>query len=404
MTSHSVIASDLPLPASSSVPSPPPSVTAQSSTLPQHLRGRPVNIAEYEQYAKHVLARQIYDYYRSGANDEVTLRENCDAFQRLIIRPRFLVDVSNLDLSTTILGQRISSPICIAPTAMQRMAHDDGEIATARAAASVGTCMCLSSLSTTNLVTLSKSVPEGVRWFQLYVYRDREVTRDLVRRAEESGYAAIAVTVDTPFLGRREADVRNGFSLPNHLTLANFIDPEKSTQRITETGKGLAEYAASLFDQSLTWNDLAWLKSITRLPIVLKGILTAEDARLAVSHGASAILVSNHGARQVDTVSSTIEALPEIVQAVEGKVEVYLDGGVRRGTDVFKALALGARAVFIGRPVLWGLAYAGEEGVRDVWNLINHEFKMCMGLSGTPNVAAITQRHVTTREVMRPKL
>ena len=364
----------------------------------------PINLAEFERHARTHLPKQVYDYYRSGAHDEYTLRDNCDAFARILLRPRALVDVSSIDPSTTILGTKVSSPICIAPTAMQCMAHPDGEMATARAAASVGSLMVLSSLSTTNLSVIG-TAPEGPRWFQLYIYKDRAVTLKLVRAAEAAGFLAIALTVDTPFFGTREDDVRNGFAMPSHLSLANFATPEFAKEFITEKtgGSGLAKYAASLFDASICWKDLEWLRSITKLPVVVKGILTAEDATLAVNHGASAVLVSNHGARQLDTVAATIDALPEIVKAVGDRCEVYLDGGVRRGTDVLKALALGARAVFIGRPVLWGLAYGGENGVRAVMECMQKELTLAMGLTGVAKVADIKREHVTTKEAMRAR-
>jgi (S)-2-hydroxy-acid oxidase len=375
----------------------------RGATGPVH----PINVAEYEAHAATHLPRQVYDYYRSGAHDQITLADNMNAFNRLVLRPRCLVDVSRIDMSTTVLGQRISSPICVAPTAMQRMAHPEGELATARAAASLGTLMTLSSLSTTNLTVLARSCPpDSLRWFQLYIYRDRAVTVSLVRAAEAAGFKAIALTVDTPFFGTRENDVRNGFAMPTHLSLANFEAKEHSKDIITEKagGSGLAKYAASLFDASLTWKDIAWLRSQTTLPIVIKGVLTREDTLLAVEHGCDAILVSNHGARQVDTCAATIDALPEVVAAVNGRCEVYLDGGVRRGTDVLKALALGARAVFVGRPVLWGLAYAGEKGVKDVLTLLNKELELAMGLCGCSTVKDVTPQHVTTRDAMRPKL
>jgi len=366
----------------------------------------PINLHEYEDHARTHLPRQVYDYYCSGAHDQITLADNCAAFSRLVLRPRCLVDVSRIDTTTTILGERIISPICIAPTAMQRMAHPDGELATARAAAAHGTLMTLSSLSTTNLSELGKACPNSLRWFQLYVYRDRAVTLGLIRAAEAAGFKAIVLTVDTPFFGTRENDVRNGFAMPSHLRLANFESESHSKDMITEKtdGSGLAKYAASLFDASISWKDLQWLREQTKLPVVIKGVLTAEDALLAVKAGVAAIVVSNHGARQVDTCAATIDALPEVVAAVAGRCEVYMDGGVRRGTDVLKALALGARAVFIGRPILWGLAYRGEQGVRDVLSLLQKELELAMGLCGVADLKAITRQHVTTREDMRAKL
>jgi (S)-2-hydroxy-acid oxidase len=246
--------------------------------------------------------------------------------------------------------------------------------------------MTLSSWSTCALEDVAAAAPEGLRWFQLYVYKDRSVALDLVRRAEKAGYKALAVTVDTPILGRREADLRNRFSLPSHLTMGNFKNVQgavsSGVNNPGSTGSGLASYVAQLIDQTLTWDDIAWLRKNTRLKIVLKGIISVEDALLSVQHGVDGIWISNHGARQLDTTPATIEVLPEIARAVNGKVEIYIDGGILRGTDVFKALALGARAVFLGRPVLWGLAHSGEEGVYNVLKLINDEFILAMKLAG----------------------
>jgi (S)-2-hydroxy-acid oxidase len=280
---------------------------------------------------------------------------------------------------------------------MQRMAHDDGECATAAAAAKAGTLMTLSSWSTTALEEVAQAAPGGNRWFQLYVYKDRVVTTSLVRRAEAAGYKALAVTVDTPVLGRREADVRNRFKLPAHLTMGNFTDTGGAHSEGTKDGgkdSGLAAYVADLIDRTLSWEDLKWLRSITKLPIVVKGVMCAEDALEALKYGVDAIWVSNHGARQMDTAPSTIEALPEILAAVQGKVEVYLDGGVTRGGDAFKALALGAKAVFIGRPVLWGLAHSGEAGVSSVLKLLNDELTQTMQLAGCCSVNDIKRTMV----------
>lgn len=247
--------------------------------------------------------------------------------------------------------------------------------------------MTLSSWSTVALEEVAEAGGSGApRWFQLYVYKDRAVTLELVRRAERAGYKALAVTVDTPILGRREADIRNRFSLPSHLTMGNFVkkggEMSSGPQQAGATGSGLASYVAQLIDQSLTWADIAWLRSKTKLKIVVKGVMTAEDALASVENGVDAIWVSNHGARQLDTTPATIEVLPEIVRAVGGRCEVYVDGGIMRGTDVFKALALGAKAVFLGRPILWGLAHSGEEGVSHALKLINDELILAMKLAG----------------------
>jgi len=355
-----------------------------------------VNLWDFEEYARKYLPKQIHDYYSSGATDQQTLHDNVDAYQRIRIRPRVLKGVEQIDTSSTVLGHKVSSPILVAPTAMQRMAHDDGEKATARACAKAGTIMCLSSWATTSLEEVNEAAPDGLRWFQLYIYNDRVTTQNLVKRAEAAGYKAIVLTVDTPILGRREADVKNGFALPPHLQLANFTSSVLSKGVVGGQGKesGLAAYVAGQIDKSLQWKDIAWLKSLTKLPIIVKGIHTAEDAELAIQHGVNAIWVSNHGARQLDGVLAAIDILPEVIQAAKGRVEVYVDGGIRRGTSVFKALAIGAKAVFVGRPVLWGLAAHGESGVSSVLRLLNQEFTTTMALTGCKSIPEISSNHV----------
>jgi len=368
----------------------------------------PLNVAEYEKYAKDNLPKNAHDYYASGSNDMITLRENRDAFSRLRLIPRILVDVSSIDMQTTVLGEKVSSPICIAPTAMQQMAHPDGEKATSRAAHRHATLMTLSSWSTIALEDVAGAAPGGYRWFQLYVYKDRAVTLDLIKRAEKAGYKALAVTVDTPILGRREADIRNKFSLPAHLTMGNFAKAggahASGTKSAGSSGSGLASYVASLIDRTLTWDDIAWLRTVTNMKIVVKGVLGVDDALASVKAGVDGIWVSNHGARQLDTTPATIEVLSDIVRAVAGRCEVYLDGGVTRGTDVFKAIALGARAVFIGRPSLWGLAHSGEEGVYNVLKLLKDEFHLAMALSGCTTTAEIKPSMVRTAFQMSSKI
>ncbi|KAJ1999681.1 Hydroxyacid oxidase 1 [Coemansia sp. RSA 2322] len=349
---------------------------------------------DFERHAERTLDRNALDYYRSGAQDMVTVRENRRAFDRLCIRPRVLRDVSSVSTVTRLLDHSVASPICIAPTAMQRMAHPEGELATARAAERRATCMVLSSWSTASIEDVAHA-SAGLKWLQLYVYKDRETTRRLIERAQDSGFAAIALTVDTPELGRRLPDIRNRFRLPPHLTMANFSSADKAQVGGSEEGNsGLAAYVASQIDPSLSWADVAWVKSIARVPVLLKGILTAEDARLAVQAGVDGVIVSNHGGRQIDSVPSTIAVLEEVFCAVNGAIPVFLDGGVRRGTDVFKALALGARAVFLGRPVLWALHYKGEDGVTEMLDLINEELRLAMALAGCASIADITRQHV----------
>jgi len=348
----------------------------------------PVNLAEYEEVARAKLRREAYDYYAGGANDEVTLRANREAYGKLSLYHRVLRDVAARDTSVEVLGERISFPVMVAPTAFQRMACDEGECATARAAARAGTIMVMSTLATT-VVEEVAAAAAGPKWFQLYIYKDRAATLDLVRRAEAAGCRALVLTVDTAVWGRREADVRNNFALPDGLTVANLAAHAKENFPEGLGGSGLAAYAAAMLDASVTWKDLEWLRGQTKLPVVLKGVVHPDDARAAVEHGAAGVIVSNHGGRQLDSSPATIEALPGVVEAVGGRVPVLVDGGVRRGTDVVKALALGATAVLVGRPILWGLAVDGEEGAYRVLELLKAEFDLAMALCGARTVAGI---------------
>ncbi|KAK1170708.1 hydroxyacid oxidase 1 [Acipenser oxyrinchus oxyrinchus] len=352
---------------------------------------KPVCLNDFEEHAKRILPKAVYDYYRSGADEQQTLADNVAAFSRWRLYPRVLRDVSQIDLSVSVLGQRISMPVCVAATAMQRMAHPDGETATVRACRSAGTGMMLSSWATSSIEEVAESAPNSLRWLQLYIYKDRELTKSLVLRAERAGYKGIFVTVDTPYLGKRQNDVRNRFMLPSHLRMANFESPDLSFSSKNGYGEdsGLAVYVAKAIDPTLKWEDIAWLKKLTKLPVVVKGILRADDAQEAVKYGVDGILVSNHGARQLDCVPATIDVLQEIVEAVEGRAEVFLDGGVRKGTDIMKALALGAKAVFVGRPVLWGLAYQGENGVNEVLELLRQELSLAVALTGCRTVNEI---------------
>ncbi|CAL9120444.1 unnamed protein product [Musa textilis] len=356
------------------------------------------NVCEYEEIAKQKLPKMIYDYYASGAEDQWTLKENRNAFSRILFRPRILIDVSNIDMATTVLGFNISMPIMIAPTAMQKMAHPEGEYATARAASAANTIMTLSSWATSSVEEVASTGP-GVRFFQLYVYKDRDVVRQLVKRAERAGFKAIVLTVDTPRLGRREADIKNRFTLPPFLTLKNFEDLDLGKMERTNDS-GLASYVASQVDRSLSWKDVKWLQTVTSLPIIVKGVMTAEDTRLAIQAGVAGIVVSNHGARQLDYVPATINCLEEVVKAARDQVPVFLDGGIRRGTDVFKALALGASGVFIGRPVVFALAADGEAGVRKVLQMLGDELELTMALSGCTSLKEITRHHIMTETDM----
>lgn len=345
------------------------------------------SLSEVEALARGKLSQLAYDYVAGGAGEERTLADNVEAFRRRTVRPRFMVDVSRRDLSTTLLGQTYPVPFGVAPTAFHRLFHADGERGVARACARRGILHTLSTLSTTPLEDVAQ---EGARrWFQVYIHRDRELTRSLVQRAVDAGYEALVLTVDAPVWAIRERDRKNRFTLPPPLTLANF---ERYLNTATSGGPdGLSNYVNSQLDPSLTWRDLEWLRGFG-LPVLVKGVLAAEDAALAVEHGAAGVIVSNHGARMLDRVPATLDALPEVVEAVRGRAPVILDGGVRRGIDVLIALASGARFVMLGRPVVWGLAAGGSEGAGRVLDLVRDELDNAMALSGCRSVEEITPR------------
>ncbi len=350
----------------------------------------PINLAEFEERARERVEPAAWGYIAGGADDEVTLRENVAAYRRLRLLPRVLVDVSKVDPATTVLGQRVAFPVLLAPTAFQGLAHPDGELATARAASAAGTIAVVSTMSGYRLEEVAAAAP-GAKWFQLYCYRERDVTRRFVERAEAAGYRAICLTVDLPRVGNRERDLRNQFRLPPTVRPRNFqefVDVETANNEI------FFQYIQRLVDPSLTWKAVAWLRSITRLPVLLKGILTAADAQRAVEHGVAGIVLSNHGGRQLDGVPATIDVLSEVVDAVAGRTEVLADGGVRRGSDVLKALALGAKAVLVGRPYLYGLAVDGEAGVRRVLEILKAELELAMALTGCPTVSDLTRELV----------
>ena len=343
------------------------------------------NVLDFEALARDRMERSFYDYYAGGAEDEWTLAANRGAFAEIFLRPRVLVDVSRVDTKRSILGTAVSMPILIAPTAFHRLAHPDGELATARAAGAARTLMVTSTISTCSIEEIAQAAT-GPLWFQLYVYKDRGLARNLIQRAEKAGCRALCLTVDTPFLGSRERDVRNRFTLPPGILMRNF---EGMGFDASSLGDSFHSYVRRQLDCSLTWEAVDWLRSETRMPILLKGIIAAEDAARAVERGVDGIIVSNHGGRQLDGTEATIRALPRVVDAVGGRAEVLMDGGVRRGTDVIKALALGARAVLVGRPCLWGLAAAGEEGVTRVLELLRQELMLAMALCGCPDLDAI---------------
>jgi 4-hydroxymandelate oxidase len=355
-----------------------------------------INLFEYEREAERRIPPSHWGYIAGGANDEVTLGANRAAFDRILIRYRTMVDVSSRDLSTTVLGVPVSMPVLVAPTAMQKLAHADGECATARAARAAGTLMITSTTATTRLIDVIAASP-GPMWFQLYLYQDRGTSRALIEEAVHAGYGGVVLTVDAPLLGRRERDIRSGFTLPKGLTIANAaVAGMDVVPDAGEGASGLMIHFRSLHDAALTPKDIAWVREVSGLPVIVKGIVRGDDATRAVDHGAQGIVVSNHGGRQLDTSIPSITALPDVVDSVAGRAEVYLDGGIRRGTDVLKALALGARAVMLGRPVLWGLAVDGEAGVCAVLALLRAELDLAMALSGARSVSELTRDLVVT--------
>jgi isopentenyl diphosphate isomerase/L-lactate dehydrogenase-like FMN-dependent dehydrogenase len=350
--------------------------------------GEPINVADYERLAAERLEPGPHAYFAGGAADERTLRANVAAFGRYNLRPRVLVDVSAVSTAATVLGTEVSMPVLVAPVAFQRLAHPDGEVAMARAAAAAGTIMTLSTIATSRPRQIAAECDAAPRWFQLYCFRDRGVTRALIDEAVECGFEALVLTVDAPRAGRRERDFRVSFVVPEGVH-APAVAAATGSERLLSVAE-----VFSLVDASLDWDDLAELAADCKLPVIVKGIQTAEDATLAVENGAAAVIVSNHGGRQLDGVAATLEILPEVVDAVGDATEVLMDGGIRRGTDVLTALALGARAVLVGRPALWGLAVDGEAGAGRVLELLRAEVELGLTLLGCPTPGAVTAGHV----------
>jgi len=327
-------------------------------------------------------------YFAGGACDEVTLRDNVAAWRRWRLRPRVLTGVGKARTAATVLGADLSMPVLVAPVAYQRLADEEGEVAMARAAAAAGTVMCLSTLATVRPSEVAAQVPDGRRWFQLYCFRDRGVTRALMEEAMEAGFEAIVVTVDAPPGGRRERDLRTGFRIPAGLGVPSVSAALGGDREVT------IEETFALMDPSLGWRDLDAIASECSVPLVVKGVLSAEDAALAVEHGAAGVIVSNHGGRQLDCVLAGADALPEVVDAIDGRASVLVDGGVRRGTDVAIALALGADAVLVGRPALWGLATAGAQGAQHVLELLRDELALALAFCGCASPADLSPAHV----------
>lgn len=351
----------------------------------------PVNIFEYEELARQRIAQGHYDFIAGGATDEITIRRTRAVFDSIMLKPRMMVDISRRDLSTTVLGHCINFPVMLDPAGNHSAAHPDAEIATVKAAGAAGTLMVLSSHASRTLEEVADAA-SGPLWFQQYFFKDRGLTLEMAARAEEAGYSAICMTLDAKVKPKRERNIRNdyvGGESPNYAQL----------DLGTHTWKFAADAPAGpsdIRDTATTWADLDWFASNIRLPVVVKGIMTAEDGRLSAEHGAKGVIVSNHGGRYLDTTLATIEVLPEVVRAVDGQAEVYLDGGIRRGTDVFKALALGAKSVLIGRPLFWGLAVDGQAGVLAVLEMLRDELDATMGMCGRPTIDSIDADSLVT--------
>jgi 4-hydroxymandelate oxidase len=350
-----------------------------------------VTLADFEPLARLAMDPGAFDYVAGGAWDEISLAENEASWRRRRLRPRVLVDVSHVDPSTTMLGEATTMPLAIAPMAAQGLAHPDGEIAVARAAAAAGVPYILSTMSTRSMEEVAASAPDGVRWFQLYTQADPARTRELVQRAEACGYRAIIVTVDLPVLGHRDRDRRSGFDLVG--PHGNLVDSGGPTHAGGVHADGFAQLEEAILT-GLSWDDLATIRSWTSLPLVIKGVMTGDDAGLGAEHGVDGIVVSNHGARQLDRVAAPIDVLEEVVAAVDGRAEVWVDGGVRRGLDLAIARALGARGVLVGRPMFWALAAGGQAGVERALAILREEFKIALALLGTPTPDDIGPAHV----------
>lgn len=381
---------------------------------------RSATIEDLRRIARRRLPRGVFDYIDGGAEDELTMRANSEAYRRLTFAPRVLRDMSEADTSSMLLGKALSYPMVLAPTGFTRIANSAGELAVARAAKRAGLPYALSTLGTRSIEEVAEAGGDRL-WFQIYTWRDRDLITEMIRRAAASGYEAVCLTVDAPVLGRRERDVRRGFTLPPKIGLSTIMDgivhPGWSWDFLTSepiifanvagrsVGDGtdaisLAEYVGTQFDPSLSWDEIDWLRGVWEGPIVIKGIQSVDDARIAADRGVDAIVISNHGGRQLDSAPATLDLLPEIAEAVGGKTEIICDGGVRRGSDIVKAIALGANAVMAGRPYLYGLGAAGEAGVDHVLDNFASEMKRTMALIGCTNTKELNSDHLRQTQEM----
>ena len=345
---------------------------------------QPINLTDYRAIARKVLQKEIFDFIDGGACDEITKYRNRRSFNEITIKPLCLRDVSDVDPSIKLMGNNLRFPALIGPTAFHQLIQQAGEIATARAAKLCSIPMIVSTMSNHSLEEIASQSLHNNLWLQTYIFKNRELTESLIRRAEKAGYKAIVITVGSPQMGKRDRDIRNSFVLPSELTTGNFESPKANINNML-----IYKFAESELDPSATWDDIRWVQSLTKLPILLKGIMNILDAEKACRLNLAGIIVSNHGGRQLDTTEATISVLPAIVKTVNSRILVMMDSGIRRGTDVFKAIALGADAILLGRPILWALAASGESGVVKALDILKEEFEISLKLSGCCNIQEI---------------
>lgn len=346
------------------------------------------NVDQFEEAASQKLSKSIFGFFAGGAGEELSLKENRAVFDQLKLIPRALKGIESVDLSTKILGQDVSFPLLIAPMAFQKLVHKQGEIAVAKAANQHEIIMTVSTLSTSGLCGI-KNVSSISPWFQIYIYRDRETTKNLINQAVNLGYGAIVLTVDTPFYAKRTRERLNPISLPSSLQVVNLMEAGLKLDNVKPSS--LPQYLSSLLAPNISWKDIEWLRSITSLPILLKGILHPNDVQIAADYHINGVILSNHGGRQLDTAITALESLQMIKENLKTKTEIIVDGGIRKGTDILKALALGAKGVMIGRPIVWGLAVEGEDGVSKVIHILQEELSMAMALSGFSSINQINK-------------
>ena len=370
----------------------PPAKAGEGASAPgaQAPSAKAANLFEYEELARKRVTRMAYDYVAGGGADEITLRRNRESLDKLLLRPRALVDVSELNTRASLFGQTLDYPILLAPTAYHKLMHPRGELATVEGAAAAKATMVVSSFATTRIEDVANNAKTNL-WFQLYAQPDKEFTRDLVQRAEGVGCQALVVTVDTPITPMRDRETRHSFALPPGMHIENLRELLEKN-KASAAHRSLTGIYSAVLNPKFTWQTVDWLRSFARTPVLLKGIIAPEDARLAAENGVAGIIVSNHGGRNLDTSPATIEALPRVMEAVAGRIPVLMDGGIRRGTDVVKALAYGAKAVLVGRPYLYALAARGAAGVQDVFDLLRTELEAAMALCGVRSVGEIDKR------------